>query len=354
MSILDRYISRHVVFSTLLVMGILLSLFAVFSFLDELNRIGRGHYSTSDAIQYVILLIPGLIYQLFPVSALLGSTIGLGLMASHNELTIMRAAGVSLKRIIWSIMRVGLVMVVLTLIIGESIAPVAEQYARTLRSVAISDKLAIRGKSDLWARDGDSFVNVRDILPGERLANVNIFERDSAHRIARIVHAKTAAFRHGHWVLEDVITSELDGTGVVSSHRDKLIWNTSLSPDLLGVVTLYPGTMSIRGLLQYITYLKNNGLDAASYEHALWSKIVAPFVTGVMVFLAIPFVFGPLRSVGIGHRILVGALAGIGFYLLNQLFSYMGVVFNFNPMLIAIAPAILVFFLAYSMLRRVH
>ena len=354
MVLLDRYVGKHVVLSTLLVMGLLLSLFAIFSFMDELNRVGKGNYSTSDAVQYVLLLMPGLIYQLFPISALLGSTIGLGLMASHNELTIMRAAGVSLNRIVWSIMRVGLVMVVLTLIIGESIAPVAEQYARTLRSVAISDKLAIRGKSHLWARDGDSIVNVRDILPGERLANVYIYERDGEHRISRMVQAKSAAYRKDRWILENVVTSELDGNRVVSTQNDKLVWDTSLSPDLLGVVTLHPGTMSIRGLYQYITYLKNNGLDAKAYEHALWAKIVAPLVTGVMVFLAIPFVFGPLRSVGIGHRILVGALAGIGFYLLNQLSTYLGIVFNFNPVLIAILPAVLVFCFAYWMLRRVY
>ncbi|WP_455199010.1 LPS export ABC transporter permease LptG, partial [Kaarinaea lacus] len=337
-----------------LVLGLLLSLFAIFSFLDELNRVGRGNYTTTAAIQYVSLLLPGLIYQLFPIAALLGCTIGLGIMASHNELTIMRAAGVSLNRIIWSVMRVGLVMVVLTLVIGESVAPVAEQYARTLRSVAISDKLAIRGKSHLWARDGDSFVNVRDILPGERLANIYIYDRDGQHRISRMVQAKSAAYRDQQWVLEDVLTSEVNGHQVKSTKVDRLVWDTSLSPDLLGVVTLHPGTMSVRGLYQYIGYLNKNGLDATIYRHAMWAKIVAPLVTGVMVFLAIPFVFGPLRSVGVGHRILVGALAGIGFYLLNQMFSYMGIVYNFNPVVVALLPTIIVFGLAYWMLSRVR
>ena len=172
MLILDRYIARHVVMGILLVMGLLLSLFTIFAFMDELNRVGKGSYTTLDAVQYVLLLIPGLAYQLFPMAALLGSTIGLGLLASNSELTVMRAAGVSLNRIVWSTMKVGLVMVVLTLILGESVAPVAEQYARTFRSVAISDKLAIRGKSQMWARDGKSFVNVREILPGERLGGI--------------------------------------------------------------------------------------------------------------------------------------------------------------------------------------
>lgn len=352
--ILDKYIARHVVIGILLVMGLLLSLFTIFAFMDELNRVGKGSYTTLDAVQYVLLLMPGMAYQLFPIIALLGSTIGLGMMASNSELTVMRAAGVSLNRIVWSTMKVGLVLVALTLILGESIAPVAEQYARTLRSVAISDKLAIRGKSQLWARDGKSFVNVREILPGERLGGIFIYQRDEAHQISRIVQAKSAVFRKNQWVLEDVVSSSLSSKQVSSQRKEQLIWDTRLSPDLLSVVTLHPATMSIKGLYQYIAYLKKNGLDSATYEYALWGKLVAPLITGVMVFLAIPFVFGPLRSVGVGHRVLVGALVGIGFYLVNQMFSYVGIVYSFNPALSALIPAGLAMAVAYGMMRRVH
>lgn len=354
MRILDRYIARHIVMGIMLVMGLLLSLFTIFSFMDELSRVGSGNYETSGAVLYVLLLIPGLIYQLFPITALLGCTIGLGVLASNSELTTMRAAGISLNRIIWSTMKVGLVLVVLTLIIGESIAPVSEQYARTFRSVAISDKLDVRGKSQLWARDRNSFVNVREILPGERLGGIFIYEQGSDHQVSRIVHAQSAAFQKNQWVLENVVSSDLTSKQVTYHRQKKLIWDTKLSPDLLSVVTLHPATMSIHGLYQYINYLNKNGLDAATYEYAMWGKIVAPFVTGVMVFLAIPFVFGPLRSVGVGHRVLVGALVGIGFYLANQMFSYVGIVYNFNPVMSAILPAAFAFIVAYWMLRRVN
>jgi lipopolysaccharide export system permease protein len=354
MLILDRYIARHVAMGILLVMGLLLSLFTIFSFMDELNRVGRGSYETLDAVLYVVLLIPGLIYQLFPMTALLGCTIGLGVLASSSELTVMRAAGVSLNRIVWSTMKVGLVLVALTLIIGETVAPIAEQHARTLRSVAISDKLAIHGKSQLWARDGNSFVNVRKILPGERLGGIFIYERDSSHQISRIVQAQSAVFQKNQWILENVVSSDLTSKQVTSHRQEKLIWDTNLSPDLLSVVTLLPATMSVQSLYQYVNYLKKNGLDAATYEYALWGKLIAPLITGVMMFLAIPFVFGPLRSVGVGHRVLVGALVGIGFYIANQMFAYVGIVYNFNPVLIAILPAGLALIVAYWMLRRVN
>ncbi|MBL1276560.1 MAG: LPS export ABC transporter permease LptG [Ectothiorhodospiraceae bacterium] len=354
MHILDRYIGRAVGFSTLLVMGVLLTLFAFFAFMDEAGQIGKGNYGTWQAFQYVLLTVPGLAYQLFPICALLGTTIGLGILASNSELIVMRAAGVSLSRIILSVMKVGLFFVILTLVVGEAIAPAAERYAQTLRSVAMSDKLTLRGREGLWARDGNSFVNVRDILPGQRLGEIFIYERDESHRLIKLIQADSAVFRSGHWVLQGVVSSDI-GDGVVTSSRMKEApWETNLSPDLLSVVTVKPNTLSIVGLYQYVQYLKDNGLDADVYQQALWNKLVAPIVTAVMVFLSIPFVFGPLRSVGIGHRILVGSLAGVGFYIVNQMFAYMGLVFGINPTLSALAPAALAFIIGYLMLRRVY
>jgi lipopolysaccharide export system permease protein len=220
--------------------------------------------------------------------------------------------------------------------------------------VALSDKLTLRGREGLWARDGDSFVNVRDILPGERLGRIFIFERDAAFRLKKMIRADSAVYRKGTWILQGVISSDVGAAKVTSSQIKESPWQTNLSPDLLSVVTVKPNTLSIIGLYQYITYLTDNGLDADIYRQALWGKIVAPIVTAVMVFLSIPFVFGPLRSVGIGHRILVGTLAGVGFYIVNQMFAYMGLVFALNPIFSALAPAGMAFLLAHFMLRRVY
>lgn len=354
MQILDRYIAKSVGFSTLLVMGVLLTLFTFFAFMDEAGQIGKGRYGTWQAFQYVLLTVPRLAYQLFPICALLGTTIGLGILASNSELVAIRAAGVSLTRIIVSVMKIGLLFVVLTIIIGEGVAPAAERYAQTLRSVAMSDKLTLRGREGLWARDGNSFVNVRHILPGERLGQIYIFERDAMHRLVKLVRADSAVYRNGGWVLQKVLSSDISEQGVTSTRVDEAPWQTNLSPDLLSVVTVKPNTLSILGLYDYVQYLDDNGLDAAVYEQALWGKVVAPLVTAVMVFLSIPFVFGPLRSVGVGHRILVGTLAGVGFHILNQMFTYMGLVFNFNPLLSALAPAMLAFMAGYYMLRRLY
>ncbi len=352
--IIDRYIGRNVGISTLLVMGVLLALFAFFAFMDETGRIGKGRYGTWEAFQYVLLTMPGLAYQLFPIGALLGTTIGLGLLASNSELVVMRAAGISLSRIIVSVMKIGLVFVLLTIAIGEGLAPKAERYAQTLRSVAMSDKLTMRGRQGLWAKDGDSFVNVRKLLPGGRLGEIFVYEHDAQHRLKRMLRADSADYRNDQWVLKGVVSSDIGEEQISLTQLAETPWQTNLSPDLLNVVTVEPKTLSIIGLYQYVSYLQENGLDAAVYQQAMWGKIVAPLVTAVMVFISIPFVFGPLRSVGVGHRILVGTLAGVGFFILNQMFTYMGIVFGLPPILSALAPAGIAFSVGYFMLRRVN
>lgn len=354
MQILDRYIARSIAMSSLVVMSVLLALFTFFAFTDEVDKIGQGQYDAPAAVQYVVMTMPRLMYQLFPIVALLGSIIGLGLLAGSSELTVMRAAGVSLGRIVWSVMKVGLLFVLLALAIGEGIAPGAERQAQAMRSVAMSDRLELGGRSGLWARDGNSVVNVREILPGERLGNIYIYELDDANRLMRVVHAESAAYRNGRWLLEQVESSRISPVRVTSSRVPSEPWDTRLSPDLLGVVTVKPNTLSILGLYQYVGYLHDNGLEAATYEQALWAKLTAPFITGVMVFIAIPFVFGPLRSVGIGHRVLVGALLGIGFHLLNQMFAYLGLVFHLTPALTALLPAAAALIVAVGFLSRVR
>lgn len=354
--VLDRYIARNVSMSILLVLTVLLVLFTFFSFLEELKSpdLGQGNYDTLTAIEYVLLDIPRQAYYLFPVSVLLGVMIGLGSLASNSELIVMRAAGVSVWRIIVSVLKVGLVFVILTVMMGELVAPQAERIAQTLRSEAVSEKLTFQGKNGLWARDSGTFFNVREILPGERLGKIYIFERDADYRIKRLLRAESAVYRQGQWVLQQVVRSDI-GTGSVDSrYDDEFFWNTRLSPDLLNVVTAEARILTLPELYQYVTYLEESGLDASVYAQTFWNKLATPLVTAAMVFLAIPFVFGPLRSVNIGYRILVGTLLGIGFDILNQMFSYMGLVFGMNPAVSALLPVAAAMLVAFLMMRRVY
>lgn len=354
MRILDRYIGATVASHTLVVMLVFIALFSFASFMGEMDYIGKGKYGVQQAMYYVLLTLPSLIYQLFPPVALIGSMIGLGMLSSSSELTVIRAAGVSMGRIISSVMKVGVLLMLIAVVLGEWLAPQAEQYAQTLRSAALAERISLKTKSGFWARDGHNFIHVREILVDAQLADVSIYEFDAQSRLQGITHANTASYQQDTWQLNDIRYSKISEAGVVTQHQPSAEWGSLLSPTVLGVVAVKPDKLSILGLYKYIDYLHDNGLSAARYELAFWKKIMLPLATGVMVFLAVPFIFGTLRSVGIGQRIMVGTLLGIGFYLFNQTFGYLGLVYGMSPIVSAVLPPALFLGLGMMLMRRVQ
>ncbi|MCI0505913.1 MAG: LPS export ABC transporter permease LptG [Gammaproteobacteria bacterium] len=354
MQILNRYIAKNILISVLIVMTVMLSLFVFFTFLEELKDVGKGRYDTVKALTFVLMTLPNMAYQLMPIVALLGSTIGLGILASNSELTAIRSAGVSMEQIIWSVLRIGLVVILVGVVVGEWLAPISEQKAQTMRSVAQSDHLSLESSRGLWAKDKFQYINIQTILPGRRLNDIYIYELDHEHHMTHILHAKSAYYRDDKWVLENVNHSYLVKGNVIAHHEKQHLWDTNLSPDLFNVVTVKPYALSVWGLYQYIDYLEKNGLSADKYKQSLWTKATLPVVTAVMILLSIPFVFGPLRSVGIGSRILVGVLVGIGYHLFGQMFSYVGLVFKLDPAFTSLLPMMLAILLVVILLRRVY
>lgn len=335
-------------------MLVLLALFSFFSFLEQIKDIGKGNYDMLSAVYYVLLTVPTLTSQLFPMAALMGVTIGLGVMSSSSELIAIRSAGVSIRHIVFAVLKMGFLVMLLSLIVGEWIAPRTEQYAQMVRSVAISKQLSLEGRQGLWARDGDSIINVQKVLGGGHLGDIYLYWFDSQLRLIKLQYAKSADFQDNHWRLREVSSTVFLEDRIHSEFSHESDWKTGISPDLLSIVTVRSSTQSTYDLYHYIRYLEANDVSAESYRQVFWSKLSVPFVTGVMVLLAIPFIFGPLRSVSIGHRILVGVLVGVGFHLVNLTFNHLGLVYQLDAAFAAFFPAAVAFIAALLMLRRVH
>ncbi len=354
MKLLDRYIGKAVFNSTMVVMIVLLALFAFASFAAELDRVGRGNYDAMKAIQFTVLLLPRLAYQLFPIVVLLGAIIGLGLLASQSELIVVRAAGVSLKRIIWTVMKVGLLLLTIMLLVGEFVAPAAEFKAQSMRAEAISGQASFRTDQGLWARDGKSVIHIQDLVSKEQLGRISVYDFDERNQLEMVTTAIGAAYDGESWLFKDVRRSAVSESGVETTNKGDLRWQSLLNPDLIGVVTVKPDFLSAPGLIRYIEYLTDNGLDSSKYVLALMKKAVMPLTTLVMIFLAVPFVFGPLRSVGVGQRIFVGTLFGIGYFLVDQTTGHLGLVYGLPPLLSVMAAPILFVCVAFYLLKRVN
>ncbi len=353
MTILDRYIARVVVASIATVLGVLVAIFSFFEFIDEVDQLGRGHYGLFAIGEFVFLSVPRLTYDLFPVAALMGSLLGLGQLVTHNELTVMRAAGIPLARSAFAIMKGGAVVMLAALVLGEFIAPLSEELAQRRKSVATTAQIALKTRNGFWIRDRQSFVNIRKVLPGDRVERIYIYEFDDHNRLKVSTIAQAGYYHKGRWVLEGIEQTVFEPDRVRTRRSRRATWESLLHPDLINLVIINPQHLSIRDLYQYIEFLDRNAQNSQRYRHALWLKISYPLATGVMVFLAIPIVLTSTRRGGIGQRVFIGSCIGLGFHIVNKAAGSFGAVFNLNPALSALIPTALTLCVALALMRRV-
>lgn len=352
MMIFDRYIGMRILINTLLVLLVLLAIDVFFALVHEFKDVGQGLYSGWYAMQYVLLTIPRRAIDLFSMSALLGSLLALGSMVSNNELVALRASGVSISRIVRSVLQAGLLMFILVAVVGEWLAPFSEQLARENKAQAQSQQIAYQSDHGIWVKDEKRFVNIRKLGLDGHLEDVYVYEFDDHHKLTMVTQAAHVAYGDGRWILEDVKFSVLSDTGIHITKQDKVLWDSLLNPVLLNMLARDPDYLSARDLWAYIIYMDKNNLDSKSYQLAFWNRMVMPFSGMVMLFLAVPFVFGPLRSVGVGQRILVGVLVGVFFYVFSQMISHISQVSGINPIVSAFFPSLVFMFIGIWMVRR--
>src|SRR5690606_25797520 len=224
---------------------------------------------------------------------------------------------------------------------GEWIAPELESHGRELRARAISGGSLISAQQGIWARDGLSFVNIGEVENTGRLRDVTIYNFDQNNELESITQGQSAIYSADKWRLFDVTKTQYTLERIIQSEQEAFMWQSSLTPDKLGVVTVKPESLSIRGLLDYLDYLETNRQAADRYELALWRKLLAPITVAVMLLVALSFIFGPLRSTTMGARVLLGVITGFGFHVSNEIFGPMAQVYQLPPVLGALLPSLL-------------
>lgn len=353
MKILSRYVGSHVVWNTLLALAVLLALFTLVAFVDDLKSIGKGHYGVGSALEYMLLTMPSRAFDVFPVAALIGSLMGLGTLAANAELTVARASGVSVTQIAMAVAKAALVLTAVVIVLGEVVAPQSDRLAQERRSLALSQQIML-SRNGFWVRDGANFINVRKVLPDNHMVDVYVYQLDDAHRLREATYAHNAIYRDGKWLLKDVQETTVGEDGVNNTTTDVSERARLFAPELVALVTVTPERLSALGLYGYIEYLRSNSLSTDRYRAALWHKIIYPIATVVMIFLAIPLVLGRLLAVGVGQRILAGTLVGIAYHVLQETSMHMGLVFGLNPALSVVAPTMLFLGLALWLMKGVR
>ena len=360
MKILTRHLSKEILLSTTFVLVALVALIAFFDLVSQARDIGN-RYSISMALFLTMLKLPSRLYEVMPIAVLLGAVYTMSRLASNSEFTIMRVSGLSPLRLASMMTVPALVLIAATYVLGEWITPAADMMRNDMDNILFDRKLSARGyASGVWVKDnvqnGEAsqaavrFVNVHNLIAGEhsRTGAWRVFEFDREGDLIRVLHAPEANYIAGRgWHLKDAKVETLpkitdDETPVVEKSTSRsgvdLVLPSEMRPDILGVLTIKPERMGISDLWQYIAHLKETHQTTDRYRVALWLKVFYPLAIFVMLAVAMPFAYLNARSGGVSIKIFGGLMFGISFYALNNIFSFLGILNTWPPMLVAVVP----------------
>jgi lipopolysaccharide export system permease protein len=354
MSVLTAYLMRTILTSTLLVLGVLLALAGLFEFIGQLDDI-QGNYTVRTALLYALLRLPQLSFEMLPIAALIGSLLGLGGLANSSELVVMRTTGISIARLAVMVAVSGLALTIATALIGEFIGPPTDYFARTMRNDARFEKDDIDFGNAAWIKDGPVILHLERINSEFEFGGVYLFRFNDDHSLQSIARAENSGIDDtDQWVLENVRETRFVGDGVRAVQASVALESFDLNSELLGITLVKPVSLSARGLMSYIGYLRRNELTAERYETELWSRIARTATVLIMPVLALGFVFGSLRSSGYGGRLMLGVLTGLGYFLASEMLANSGQVFNLNPAIVSWMPSLVLLLIALFALSRVR
>ncbi len=354
MRILDRYIGQHVIVTIAIVTVALLGVDLFFYFVNELRSVGHGDYSLLNAVIFVSLITPRKLYIIFPWAALLGSLLALGGLAKHSELVAMRAAAISVPRIAWSAIKAGLLLTAFMFICGEVVSPYTEAIAQNKKSKALSGYNANMPKGT-WIRHNDDFIYVGDTENGLHLQNVTRYSFDPNMQLQEIEHSALADRNNDEWLLQDVKNTSFSNDGLYANNTKDKTTHELLDDEVLQTARVkHLECLTILKLWRVIKTRVAQDLNALEYQKAFWLKLMQPVAAIVMIFLAVPFAFGPLRTSSMGYKLVIGIFVGFGFHTLNSIFGPLTSVAGLSPMLAAILPATIFFVIGYFMVLRIR
>jgi len=392
MKILQRYFLVNIMQAVAFVLVAFLGLIAFMDLTQELPSVGKGGYMMQHAVLYVLLLVPGHVYEVMPVAALIGTIYTMAQFAQSSEFTIMRASSMSTQQAGIMLAKIGVLFVAATFLFGELITPRTAPLAERVRLSAKGATLSAEFRSGMWTKDtvhaggakgpvtGSRFFNARQIRPDGQLVDVRLYEFDTSMRMRSLITAASATFSgNGTWRLNDVSetlftnsralpapgtpvpagqtiqsTFSQETSAVTTRKVASLDLVSEITPKILAVSRSDPEQMSANELAVYTRHLAENRQETERFKIAFWKKLFDPLSIFVLMALALPFGYLHTRSGGVSLKIFIGIMIGVSFLLINSLFSHVGVLSTWPAFATAAAPSLLFLLLAIGALRWVE
>ncbi len=329
----------------------LTGLFSLLEFVEQLASVGQGDYHVGNALVYVVLTAPSRLFQLTPISMLLGSLIGLGALARNAELTAMQSLGISQGRIVRSILLTAVPVAAVLFLLAQFVIPATQLSARAGRSAALRASASYHTDDSLWAQSGGQYLNVQRFDPGNVPVGVDIYAFGADNSLLSLLHADTAHVGpDGTWLLSGVVRKHVEQSILRTDRLPTLPWHAFLSPKQLRFLNLPLDSIPPVALYSHVVALRRLGQNATRYEEAFWAQVSIPFSILAMIMVVSPFLFGAARTQSTGRSLVFGVGFGIVFSLVQQILNHLGLLLGIVPAATALAPPLAVMMLAIYLL----
>ncbi|MCX7120687.1 MAG: LPS export ABC transporter permease LptG [Gammaproteobacteria bacterium] len=352
MKILDRYIGNAIIFSTLIVSAVIVGIQSFLSLIAQVHFVGEQNYTMLKALLYVGMQIPAQIYQLFPIAGFLGALIGLGRLSSSSQLIVMRASGMSIMRIMWSVIKTALLMIIVVTAIGEGVGPVWQQQSAVMQQEALYPPHNNDLLNSIWLHQENSFTHIGELTDQGKMLDVTRYRFGPQGRLKKATAAESGELIHGQWTLSNLKETIFEHQQIEIKKENEEGLQLVFQPKLQVEMKTVSGEQTLTALYHTIRYRQSVGLGIDKYLFTFWQRLLQPITSLVLITLAVPFVFGSFRSATMGLRLLTGVLMGFAFYMLNQLFGPITLVYQFPPLFSAVIPTCLFLLIGIFLLFR--
>ena len=353
MKILDKYIAKQILSSIFIVLGILIVVVGILDLVDEIKKI-NSEYTISFVFMYVLLNVPQNIYEVLPIATLMGSLIGLSKFSSTNELNAAKSCGVSFGQIISIAIKTGLLIVILTFIVGEFFAPKGQQLANDVKNIGESTRLSMKNTDGIWIKSGDSFIHIANVYPNKIVKEVSVYRFNEKQQLMQSIYAEEGYYSNGKWFMKNVTSTDFQNKDIEVLSIDKTTFKEFVDLDLFDIMIIKPNQMNLLQLNKYINYLKTNSMESKNYELAFWSKFSVPISCLVMFLLTTPFVHSNIRTASLGQRIFIGILTGVVLFLFNQTLNKLSIIINMPPFIGSFLPVIILFIISLFFINKFY
>ena len=344
--ILNVYLLKRFILGLLVSLVVLVSIEIFFSFSSEMKYLNEGNYDFKMILKYIIMSVPRSVETMFPYSVLIGALLSLGAMAADMEFVAMQSAGLSVRRIVIIILLQTFFIASIFYIVVDSVVPKFSSKAESMRNTALN-KQSYFDKNGTWFKNDTSFIKISEIYPNNVLRGISVYTYDDDNQLSSVRYIQTAQFIEGKWNLADVIKIDLSTSPITKERFKSILSEDLIDIKLLNIKTNKPYSLRLSDVRRNIKYLESNNLDASIQEKIFWDKVTKPIATVMMLFLAMPFIFGRMRSINTSKRIVIGLFIGIIFFIISSILPNIGLIFGINPFISVLLPLI-----AFALLGR--